>query len=136
MAGEKTLEIDLPDSDPFQYILGENTEFFGANYASVKSISPELAIQEISGQNSIPDLRCHFSGGESPWIKFIFDKPYFIKSIKLFNMKNGFEKSNLEGAKFFVGEKLCAIAPLQLPENSFIEIECLDPDAESSAFGA
>ena len=50
-----------------------------------------------------------------PWIKFEFDQVYFVKSIKIFNMKNGFEKSNLEGSKFFVGENLCATAPLELP---------------------
>ena len=51
-------------------------------------------------------------------------------------MKNGFDKSNLEGAKFYIGENLCATAPLQLLENSFIEIECVDPNADPTAFGA
>ena len=51
-------------------------------------------------------------------------------------MKNGFDKSNLEGAKFFIGENLCASAPLQLQENTFIQIECVDPEADPTAFGA
>ena len=50
-------------------------------------------------------------------------------------MKNGYHKSNLEGARFYVGETLCAVAPLELPENSFIEIVCVDPFAEPAAFG-
>ena len=98
--------------------MGENTDEFGANYASVKSISPEIALLELSDQETIPDLRCHFSGSdqiELPWIKFEFDQVYFVKSIKIFNMKNGFEKSNLEGSKIYVGENLCATAPFELP---------------------
>ena len=117
----------------FQYQLGQNTEKFGANSASLRSVRIENALLELSDQESIPDLRCHFSGFLEygyTWIKFNLGGEYYVKSIKLFNMKNGHAKSNLEGAWIYVGEILCAIAPFELPENEIIEIECVDPNAE------
>ena len=95
----------------------------------------------MSDEESVPDLRCHFAGeltddNNLPWIKFNLERDYYVKSIKVFNLKNGYEKSNLEGARFYVGETFCATAPLELPENEFVIIECTDPDAKPSSFGA
>ena len=49
---EKTVNVEIKHPelsyDSFQYTLGENGPNFGANYASVKSISPEMALLELS----------------------------------------------------------------------------------------
>ena len=94
----------------------------------------------MSDGDSVPDLRCHFAGeltndSNLPWIKFNLGRDYYVKSIKIFNLKNGFENSNLEGAKIYVGDILCATAPLVLPYYEFFEIICVDPDAEQGSFG-
>jgi len=136
------IKIEHPDIQyqDIEYRLGLNNGQFGANYASLRSVSPESAVAELSDLESIPDLRCHFAGELTddtslPWIKFNLERDYYVRSLKIFNMKNGYQKSNLEGARFYVGETLCAVAPLELPENTFIEIVCVDPFAEPSAFG-
>ena len=116
------IKIEHPDIQyqDIEYRLGLNNGQFGANYASLRSVSPESAVAELSDLESIPDFRCHFSGELTddtnlPWIKFNLERDYFVRSLKIFNIQNGHEKSNLEGARFYVGETLCAVAPLELP---------------------
>ena len=67
-------------------------------------------------QNSeVPNLECHLSGDNSsnPWWQMELDQEYSVTAVKLFNLKNGAQNSNLEGAEIFVGNKICGkIGPL------------------------
>ena len=51
----------------------------------------------------------------------------------MFNLKNGYYSSLLEGVTFSVGnqegETVCAISGEVLPANEFVSFECKDPDA-------
>ena len=53
-----------------------------------------------------------------------FDKSYSVKSVKLFNIRNGALKSNLEDSIIYVGDVECAKMGSQLPENQYITVEC------------
>jgi hypothetical protein len=58
-----------------------------------------------------------------------FDKEYAVKSIKIFNIKNGAVSSNFEGASIYIGDTICSrVGPL-LPENDFVSVNCQDPDS-------
>ena len=58
----------------------------------------------------MPDLNCHFSGDydQAPWWKINFDQEYSVKSVKIFNMQNGAESSNIANSIIYVGETVCA----------------------------
>lgn len=58
------IKIEHPskDFDDIEYRLGLNNGQFGANYASLRSVSPESAMLELSDLEAVPDLRCHFAG--------------------------------------------------------------------------
>lgn len=67
---------------------------------------------EMTDEDEIPELKCHFSGemkddSKLPWIKFNLEKEYYVKSIKIFNIRNGINTSGLEGSSFYVGETFC-----------------------------
>jgi hypothetical protein len=112
------IRIDHPDLpfEEFEYTLGENNDNFQAEWASLRSVSFKNALLELSGrtdETTVPDLKCHFSGelkddSKLPWIKFKMEREYYVKSIKIFNIKNGIDKSGLEGARFYVGDNFCA----------------------------
>jgi hypothetical protein len=89
------------------------------------------AIQEMVGERKPPNLNCHFSGDyqKNPSWTMNFDKEYAVKSIKIFNMKNGAVSSNFEGASIYIGDTICSRVGLQLPENDYVTMVCQDPDS-------
>ena len=78
------------------------------------------------GERQEPDLKCHFSAdyNEAPWWKINFKEEYAVKSVKVFNLKNGASSSNIADSTIYVGETICAqVAPV-LPENDFVKFTC------------
>ena len=78
------------------------------------------------GEKDLPDLKCHFSGDydESPWWKIKFDQEYSVKSVKMFNMQNGAQSSNIANSIIYVGKTVCAQVGPVLPQNDFVKFIC------------
>ena len=81
-------------------------------------LTPKMAFHEMYGSQN-PELECNFSSSLSspPTWTMNFDEVYAVKSITLFNIKNGALQSNLDGSTLYVGDVECAKMGSRLPEN-------------------
>ena len=96
------------------------------NHVNIKGeLTPKLGIQEMYGSLT-PQMQCNYSTSLSspPTWTMNFDKEYSVKSVKLFNIRNGALKSNLEDSTIYVGNVECAKMGSTIPENQYIVVEC------------
>ena len=124
---EKSLEVNQ------EILLTEGGSNWNTNNQRGK-LTYQVAIDEMmdEGDERPKNFKCHFSGdyNRNPWWQMKLDQQYSVKTVKFFNLKNGAQSSNLEGATVFVGDTVCGKIGPMLPENMFITVVCKDLDAE------
>ena len=86
--------------------------------------------------SEIPKLKCHFSSDNNskPWWQIKLYHQYMVTSVKVFNLQNGAQSSNLEGATIFVGDVICGKVGPELPVNKFITVICQDSNSILNVF--
>ena len=97
----------------------------------------KIATLEIMDQSfETPKLKCHFSTdyASKPWWQMKLDQEFMVRSVKVFNLQNGAQSSNLEGATIFVGDTICGKLGTELPVNKFITVICQDSNSISNVF--